>query len=63
MTQEQYRCGDCGATFGSKDGLEEHNRLFHSRYTCEACGAVVGSERELEEHNREMHPEKEPTRR
>ncbi len=63
MAQDQYRCGECGATFGSKAGLEEHNRMVHSRYTCEACGAVVTSERELEEHNREMHPEMEKNRR
>jgi len=63
MAQDQYRCEECGATFGSKAGLEEHNRLMHSRYTCEACGAILGSERELEEHNRQMHPEQEQTHR
>ena len=57
MTQEQYRCNECGATFGSKAGLEEHNRLLHSRYTCEVCGAIVTSERELEDHNLHLHPE------
>jgi len=57
MAQEQYRCEECGATFGSKAGLEEHNRMLHSRYTCEACGEVFTSERDLEEHNRQQHPE------
>jgi DNA-directed RNA polymerase subunit RPC12/RpoP len=57
MAQDQYRCEECGATFDGKSGLEEHNRVMHSRYTCEACGATLSSERELEEHNRELHPE------
>jgi DNA-directed RNA polymerase subunit RPC12/RpoP len=63
MAQDQYRCGECGATFSSKAGLEEHNRMTHSRYTCEACGAILTSERDLEEHNREVHPEMEKNRR
>jgi len=38
MAQDQYRCGECGATFGSKAcgavvtserELEEHNREMH----------------------------------
>jgi transposase-like protein len=63
MAQEQYRCGECGATFSSQAGLEEHNRMMHSRFTCEACGETFRSERDLEEHNRQMHPEMQKTRR
>jgi len=57
MTQDQYRCEECGADFGNPAGLEEHNRLFHARYTCEVCGAVMTSERDLEEHTIQVHPE------
>lgn len=63
MIQDQYRCDECGANFGSPSGLEEHNRLFHSRYTCEVCQAVLASERDLEEHNRELHPDTQRTPR
>lgn len=63
MTQDQYRCDECGANFGSPAGLEEHNRMFHARYTCEVCQAVLVSERDLEEHNRELHPETQRTPR
>jgi rubredoxin len=63
MVDEQYQCRECGATFGSKAGLEEHNRMMHARYTCDVCGAILRSERELEEHNRELHPEKQKTPR
>jgi transposase-like protein len=57
MTQNQYKCEECGATFNSQAELEKHNRTMHSRYTCEACGQVFNSEAELEAHNRQMHPE------
>lgn len=63
MAQDEYRCQECGATFGTNAALEEHNRIFHSRYTCEVCGAVVTSERDLAQHNREMHPELDKTPR
>jgi transposase-like protein len=57
MTQNQYKCEECGATFNSQTELEKHNRTMHSRYTCEACVQVFNSEAELEAHNRQMHPE------
>ena len=57
MAQEQYRCGECGATFSNASELEQHNRTMHSRFTCEACGETFTSERDLEEHNRQRHPE------
>ena len=57
MTQNQYKCETCGATFNSEAELEQHNRTMHSRYTCEACGQTFNSEAELEAHNRQMHPE------
>jgi DNA-directed RNA polymerase subunit RPC12/RpoP len=63
MTQDTYRCEDCGATFDSQDELEEHDRVRHSRYICEVCGAIVTSERELEDHNRDLHPEVQRTPR
>ena len=63
MAQDQYRCEECGATFSSKEGLEQHNRTVHSRFTCEACGATLNSESELEAHNRQAHPEMQKTRR
>jgi rubredoxin len=63
MAQDQYRCEECGATFDSQSGLEEHNRTIHSRFTCEACGETFRSERDLEEHNRQIHPEMQKTRR
>ena len=56
MTQDQYRCEECGATFDSQTALEQHNRTMHSRFTCEACGQTFSSESELEAHNREVHP-------
>jgi len=59
MSQDPYRCKECGAAFSSATNLEQHNRTMHSRYTCEACGQVFSSEKELEEHNRKMHPEME----
>ncbi len=63
MAQDQYRCEECGATFSSKEGLEQHNRTMHSRYTCEACGEAFNSESELEAHARQAHPEMQRTRR
>jgi DNA-directed RNA polymerase subunit RPC12/RpoP len=61
MTQNQYRCEECGATFDSMEAREQHNRTAHSKYTCEECGQVFGSEAELESHNRMAHPEKQGT--
>lgn len=61
MTQDPYTCKECGASFSSKSGLEEHNRTMHSRYTCEACGETFNSESELETHNRKMHPDRQTT--
>lgn len=63
MLQAEYRCEECGATFGTRSAFEEHNRIFHSRYTCEVCGAVLTSERDLAEHNRELHSELDRTPR
>lgn len=63
MAQDEFRCDECGLTLATKEALEEHNRLFHSRYTCEACGAVVTSESDLAEHTREVHPELDKTPR
>lgn len=57
MTQNQYTCTECGATFDSREGLEQHNRTMHSRFTCKACGQTFSSAQELETHNREVHPE------
>ena len=59
MTQNQYKCEECGAMFNSAAEREQHNRTAHSRYTCEACGQMFNSEDELEAHNRQMHPEME----
>lgn len=56
MSQDQYKCETCGATFATEAELERHNRTMHSRYKCEVCGAISNSESELEAHNREMHP-------
>ncbi len=57
MSQTQYRCGECGASFSSQQDLEEHNRTVHSRFTCDTCGESFGSKSELEAHNRVAHPE------
>lgn len=57
MTQTQYRCGECSATFYSQQDLEEHNRTVHSRFICDICGETLGSEAELEAHNRITHPQ------
>lgn len=57
MTQNQYQCEECGATFNTVAEREQHNRAVHSQYTCEACGERFSSESELESHNRELHPE------
>ena len=64
MTQDQYKCRECGQSFDSQLELEQHNRNVHSHYTCEECGQTFGSENELKEHMRRMHPEieKVPTR-
>jgi hypothetical protein len=61
MTQKQYECEVCSATFDSKAALEEHNRKLHPQYGCEICGETFSSERELEIHNRIAHPEQTPT--
>ena len=61
MTQDQYKCEECGAAFNSREALEQHNRTMHSRFTCEACGQTFSSMQELDAHNREVHPEKAPT--
>jgi DNA-directed RNA polymerase subunit RPC12/RpoP len=63
MTQNQYKCEECGATFNSTEERERHNRMAHSRYTCEDCGQTFGSEAELESHNRMAHPERQRSTR
>jgi transposase-like protein len=57
MTQDQYKCSECGATFSNEMELEQHNRTMHARFTCEACGQTFSSQIELDAHNREVHPE------
>jgi transposase-like protein len=57
MTQNQYKCDECGATFHSQTDLARHNRTAHSRFTCDVCGETFGSENELETHNGIVHPE------
>ena len=59
MVQNQYKCDGCGATFDTKEELEEHKRVMHSQYKCESCGQSFNSKNDLEEHERAMHPEKE----
>ena len=58
MTENQYKCEECGATFNSEEERERHNRMMHSRFTCEDCGQMFGSEADLESHNRVAHPER-----
>lgn len=58
MDQDQYKCDSCGAAFGTKEELEEHERMMHSQYKCEVCGQSFDSERELEAHNLAMHPDR-----
>lgn len=63
MALNQYKCGECGATFNNEAALEEHNRNVHSRYRCEECGQIFSSENELNIHTRVAHPEQEVTPR
>ena len=62
MTQNQYKCEACGATFDTQAELDRHYRATHSQYKCEVCGATFTSESELDAHNRSMHPESTPSR-
>jgi DNA-directed RNA polymerase subunit RPC12/RpoP len=62
MTQNQYKCEACGATFDTQAELDRHNRATHSQYKCEVCGATFDSESELDAHNRSMHPERTQSR-
>ncbi len=62
MQTQTYSCQQCGATFQSKEELDEHNRSHHGmgggmggNYTCAACGATFSSQEELQEHARKEH--------
>ena len=57
MSQSNYTCDGCGATFYSQEDLEKHNRTVHSRFRCDICGETLDSETELEAHHRITHPE------
>lgn len=62
MTQNQYRCEDCGATFNTEAELQEHKRRMHSQYQCDVCGQTFTSESQLQAHNSVAHPENAPAR-
>ena len=57
VTQNQYKCEVCGATFISEAEREKHNRIAHSRYTCDTCRQTFDKKAEFESHNFKMHPE------
>ena len=59
MPQNQYKCETCGATFNTKDKLNEHHRTMHSQFRCEDCGQTFASEADLEMHIRSAHPQQE----
>ena len=63
MTQNQFECEICGATFQGEAELERHNRAMHSQFKCEACGQVFNSASELEDHSHIAHPETQGTQR
>ena len=57
MTENQYKCEICGATFNVKEEWEKHNRIVHPGYTCETCRQTFSKEEEFAAHNFKMHPE------
>ena len=57
MPPNKYECEECDASFYTREDLEQHNRMIHSRYTCDVCGESLDSEAEFEAHSRVMHPE------
>jgi transposase-like protein len=57
MNQSNYTCEECGATFYTREDLENHDRTVHSRFRCDICGETLDSETELDAHNRIAHPE------
>lgn len=59
MTQDEYKCEECGATFHGAAELERHHRSVHSRFTCDVCRQTFDSLAELEEHSGVAHPERE----
>ena len=57
MTQNQYKCEECGAAFYTQEDLEKHNRTMHSKFRCDLCGESFDSEAELEVHTSVSHPQ------
>ena len=65
----QYRCGECGATFESREKLTAHQRQAHQEIErqasephlsaqdlrCVLCGQEFRSRQELETHLRRAH--------
>ena len=57
MSQNQYKCEECGAVFHTREDLEKHNRTMHSKFRCDICGETFDSEAELEAHTSVSHPQ------
>jgi len=57
MTEQKYRCKECGAEFDNEAALDQHNHTVHSPYKCDVCGHTFQSESELKTHTRIAHPE------
>ena len=57
MTQDRYKCEECGAVFYTQEELEKHNRTVHARFRCDICGETFDSETEFEAHYSIAHPE------
>ena len=57
MTQNQFKCEECGAVFNTPEDLEKHNRTVHSQFRCDICGETFSSESELEAHIGVSHPQ------
>jgi uncharacterized C2H2 Zn-finger protein len=58
MSDEDFKCENCGMTFSTQEDLEAH-KMEHQRaaelFRCEKCKMSFQSKDELEKHMQELH--------
>lgn len=57
MNTNEFTCSECGQSFDTQEGLDQHTSAVHSMFRCEFCGDYLQSEVELQEHKQAMHPD------
>ena len=57
MTRNNNSCKTCGAAFGTKEELKQHELEKHSKFECKVCNQMFDSQDALDKHMKNMHPE------